>query len=109
MSNTELLVLAAKAAGYPVEVVGDQVWINGDYQAVTSTRPWWPLTDDGDALRLAVKCALHVDLSSTSISVYYWLKDESCDSVDEDFNNDPCAATRRCVVRAAAEIGRSMP
>lgn len=53
---------------------------------------WNPLTDDGDALRLAVK--LHLLESS-------WLGDMSKEA-------DPYAATRRAIVRAAAEIGESM-
>jgi hypothetical protein len=69
---------------------------------------WNPLTDDGDALRLAVKLGLLVDV---------WLQQKVCiasnqgeELVDarEQFGNDPYAATRRAIVRAAAEIGRSM-
>ena len=28
--------------------------------------------------------------------------------IEEDYGRDPCAATRRAIVRAAAEIGKAM-
>lgn len=107
MSDVQLLEAAAKAAGYPVEVVGDQVWINGDYRAVTSTRPWWPLTDDGDALRLAVACSLDIIVNQITVLAgdvtpgSTWAKEECHDGVPEQ----RAAATRRAIVRAAARLG----
>jgi hypothetical protein len=56
---------------------------------------WNPLTDDGDAFRLMVKCL-------PFYTVCYSREDyEAC-------NQDGLAATRRAIVRAAAEIGRNM-
>lgn len=98
MDDKELLELAAKAAG--VEIISDAgeegLWIKHKFLA------WNPLTDDGDALRLAVKLGLLFDLPEIYESVrtlYY-----------EELNNDlrPSEATRRAIVRAAAEIGRGM-
>jgi hypothetical protein len=74
---------------------------------------WNPLTDDGDALRLAVKLGFTVGphLGATYAGV------APCPDDFEDgklpiriaqmHNGDPLAATRRAIVRAAAEIGRS--
>jgi hypothetical protein len=70
---------------------------------------WNPLTDDGDALRLAVKLRItpHID---TNITEAQW----AIPSVGrggfklESHLDDPYAATRRAIVRAAAEIGRNM-
>lgn len=83
MNDRELLERAAKAAGYVAvpNQIGDKYW--GD---------WSPLTDDSDALRLAVKCNL---LQSALLS--------SCLSSEPD--GDPYAATRRAIVRAAAALG----
>jgi hypothetical protein len=64
---------------------------------------WMPLTDDGDALRLAVKLGL---------TVYQWA--EECCACNEKgtvnegvsfVGSNPIAATRRAIVLAAAEIG----
>jgi hypothetical protein len=104
--DRELLELAAKAAGYSfVTFHGDDVtaWIGRDPLA------WNPLTDDGDALRLAVQLQFDLSLGHRGASVKNWggriIAEELChqDSGEEL----PCA--RRAIVRAAAEIGRSMP
>lgn len=110
MTDRELLELAAKAAGY-----GD-VWSLDEHPDVTYIGPrydggtvryrvWNPLTDDGDALRLAVKLLFEIDMGRGSVAVRH----SSGIKVLEAFNHDPYAATRRAIVRAAAEIGRGMP
>ena len=97
MNDRELLELAAKAAGYHWPLV----W---PYPSpVDVPHDWNPLTDDGDALRLAVTCGLVVDCSRPSAGEPYkqhaiWL--------DETMSN--AELTRRAIVRAAAEIGRNM-
>ena len=89
MTDRELLELAAKAAG--LEVVTPTMLKYGQ---------WNPLTDDGDALRLAVK----LNLFNTRSKGYEW-PDAELFARHED---DPYAATRRGITRAAAEIGKSM-
>jgi len=92
MTDHELLEAAAKAAGILVSwdaYAGDgeeDVLVTGDGYV------WNPLTDDGDALRLAVKLGI-ADLGN-----FY-----------DDDGSDPYAATRLAITRAAAEIGRAMP
>jgi hypothetical protein len=54
-------------------------------------REWNPLTDDGDAFRLAVKLDLLVD----GLAGNY-------DETQEEYDADPYAANRRAIVRAAA-------
>ena len=71
----------------------------------TGSQAWNPLTDDGDALRLVVKLKLDIEIYSTSTHVY---DDTSEKSFEEEHNGDPYAATRRAIVRAAAEIGKGM-
>jgi len=104
-NDKELLELAAKAAG--IEIISDAeekgLWIKHKFLA------WNPLTDDGDALRLAVKLNLSMDLFDDAIFVGYTPNSNDCDQVREELNNDPYAATRRAIVRAAAAIGQEMP
>ena len=99
--DRELLELAAKAAGR-----GDHWWVGDTHLK------WNPLTDDGDALRLAVKLeisiAFGVHATTINCEVYDWAEDEVLIDWKEDGRKDPLAATRRAIVRAAAEIGRSM-
>ena len=84
MTDDELTALAAKAYGGAPEGFS-------------------PLADDGDALRLAVKCRFVVDTGSASVSVHQ--NNGLRDIGFEWKNDDPYAATRRAIVRAAAELG----
>ena len=62
---------------------------------------WNPLTDDGDVFRLAVRCAQRFGFYRFMRA---WLIAMATEQGDA---SDPYAATRRAIVRAAAEIGRS--
>jgi hypothetical protein len=62
------------------------------------------LTDDGDALRLAVKLKMTVDVTPWGCYANRW---DDPKGTAEQFDDDPNAATRRAIVRAAAEIGRA--
>lgn len=105
--DKELLELAAKAAELGVVWVGDLPHIkSGEYFMYI----WNPLTDDGDALRLAVKLRLHAECCNSGI-VYVWIGSELVlTNADTHDNSDLSryAATRRAIVRAAAEIGKGM-
>lgn len=97
----ELLPLAARAMG---ALYVDQ-WEDGrllvQFQG-EKLRLWNPLTDDGDALRLAVKLNIQIELNFDESGCVY------ANHFGESLTPDPCAATRRAIVRAAAEIGRAM-
>jgi hypothetical protein len=67
---------------------------------------WNPLTDDGDALRLAVKADIDVVQMGDATRADYMIGIGFC-TVEVPHGNDPYAATRRAITRAAAEIGRS--
>jgi len=105
MSDRELLELAAKAAK-----MEPLCWSKQNHGA----RAWDPLFDDGDALRLAVK--LGIDLmfglqmmdGVACMTAMFPLADD-WDAVSEPTNDNLQAATRRAIVRAAAEIGKGMP
>lgn len=114
MTDRELLELAAKAAG--IEIVG---WPQPDYASIRDgdeTFGWSPLIFDSDALRLAVKLRLDLLLSEDDIEAIAGLppfvKSVGGQCVYpfaiELLVEDPYAATRRAIVRAAAEIGMAM-
>jgi hypothetical protein len=133
MSNDrELLDLAAKAAGFGAPDSGAVCWTESEYPRrsgkhgalwnyvghMDTAELWNPLTDDGDALRLAAKlgmatatdypsfgedgraaatCPTRSGLDSRSVAEYF------------DDETEACTALRRAIVRAAAEIGKAMP
>jgi len=97
MNDKELLELAAKSI---FECFGAQMIESG----------WNPLTDDGDALRLAVKLGITVgpelpDVIGKSLCRVSWLNRTR--SLGEYGDGCKYAATRRAIVRAAAEIGKN--
>ncbi|HEJ6422180.1 TPA: hypothetical protein SL867_005050 [Pseudomonas aeruginosa] len=99
MNDRELLELAARAAGYKLSWSYDNhcCWINEMRHDFDVT--WNPLTDDGDALRLAVSTRLHKRLHEILTGPAY--------RADALSYGEQCA-TRRAITRAAAEIGKSM-
>ena len=103
VTDRELLELAAKAAGIEFGWIHDTPRI----RAEMGWTPWNPLTDDGDALRLAVKLGLTIAQLMTNREVEVNDYDETV-FVNEFHEPDPAAATRRAIVRAAAEIARNM-
>jgi hypothetical protein len=83
MTDNELLGKAAKAIG----------------MGYVSGHAWNPLTDDGDALRLAVKLKMGFSIWDKTAVV------ANNEITHEPHGDDPYAATRRVIVRAAAAIG----
>jgi hypothetical protein len=101
MTDRELLELAAKAAGIYLAFGGP----DGDMARRTDTWDNWnPLTDDGDALRLAVKLGMDVCFGANYVIVRGFVHSPLVNNA-----NDPYAATRRAIVITAAEIGKAMP
>ena len=102
MKDKELLDLAAKAAG--IELQDDRIWVDAKETMGGSWEKCNPLTDDGDALRLAVKLKLLVNVTD-----FFTAATNGHEGLDEVLHgNDPYAATRRAIVRAAAEIGKTL-
>lgn len=108
MTDNQLLHLAAKAAGHPSCVWRGTTIVLAD----AGERLWNPLTDDGDALRLAVDLGLRIYPHASTASGYI------CSAVAGGDNTrlgeaigtgDVRADTRRAIVRAAAAIGEAMP
>lgn len=115
MTDRELLEWAAKAAGiYGVDPVGDDdLWSDGtrtyeNDEGLAVTEPvgmhvlsgiWNPLTNDGDALRLAVILFI--------FTTHY---DRFIDLMAKELRTGIgyLAATRHAIVHVAAEIGKEM-
>ena len=114
MNDRELLELAAKAAGLTIIGSIPSILHDDDWLETTDNGPdmfWNPLQNDGDALRLAVKLNMGISIpvmAATHARVDVITFRNSGVNVMESCNNDPYAATRRAIVRAAAEIGRNM-
>jgi hypothetical protein len=114
MSDNELLMAAAKAAGMMVmrDAAGAgpiRDCTNADpMRNIYSCPEWNPLTDDGDALRLAVKLELRVVTPWHSGG--YKRARADCIPTGSDGpwveDADPYTATRRAIVRAAAALAR---
>ncbi len=113
MADTDrgLLELAARAAELSIDW---DTWLDcGSYYLyrISGTQDYWnPLTDDGDAMRLAVQCKMEIYFDGTDGSVavgYAPVGNPRIRYCIEQADGDIFAATRRAIVRAAAELGRA--
>jgi len=112
-SDKEILELAAKAASInlqwmllgPVEIRDNII------------TEWNPLSSDSDALKLAVLLGItitpypiYANPKHSVIAKKYnskgYIRDKNTSEVIEVYNNDPMSATRRAIVRCAAELSR---
>ncbi|HEV2612555.1 MAG TPA: hypothetical protein VGU61_19995 [Noviherbaspirillum sp.] len=106
MTDRQMLELAAKAA----DITGTWAAVHQAYgkppvEGINTGSPifWNPLTDDGDALRLAVKLDMDIICEGAKNQTRV-----SCpvNAIGFDLTNDDrMAATRRAIVRAAVAIG----
>lgn len=157
-TDRDLLELAAKAAGIRYDKEASKphpksgafwgLWLVFDGEPPEHARRHWnPLTNDGDALRLAVNLSITLDFRGRSETVQanvsanwpkkhrWWAtgetswvtqeyvpeemwatgRTEDCRFADWYLQTYPDVvkgigpATRRAIVRAAAEIGKAMP
>ena len=123
MTDRELLELAAKAAG--IEWVPSEtqkgwecdlkfgLWLRIDGEPYEGQRRRFnPLNNDGDALRLLTKLPFRELYVSEIGATVSWRRENGsghgfkCDEYASDYGDDMNAATRRAIVRAAAEIGK---
>jgi hypothetical protein len=121
MTDRELLALAAKAAGIKIDksefngggrgntgfnMLGDAVLDWHNYKT------WNPLTNDGDALRLAVKLKLNLECLGEAAQVNFMDNMHNSRHINvgakEGRGHDMYSATRAAIVRAAAEIGKGL-
>lgn len=118
MNDRQLLEAAAKAAGLHLGAWRDELGAFLYRDARPGPGTWNPLTDDGDALQLAVKLGIKVmpypvmskDKHSVVASRRWWAGQDKdgpfCSGPEavEVYGGDPDAATRRAIVRAAAAL-----
>jgi len=126
MTNTtdkELLELAAKAAGIDASWNDDNeynidysakhegMYLNGE-RTPDNDAYWNPLRSDGDALRLAVRLGMNLVICDELGITDARIPSKTGWKAEEHWNNGDSvvgiSATRRAIVRAAAEIGRGM-
>lgn len=106
MTDRELLELAAKAAGI-------EGWWESEYLSFINRAngtPWRPLDLNDEALSLAVRLRLNINFEEWD-GVYFAcaIPHNSHQGQDEVMDDYEDAATRRAIVRAAAEIGKATP
>ena len=106
-SDRELLELAAKAAGYDYAKHGGYIVVDG------IPGNWNPLTDDGDALRLAVKLGISIeclqtDGVTTAVQANIGQRHWNCGNLEAGCSGDSNAAARLVIVQVAADIGASL-
>jgi hypothetical protein len=99
MTDKELLELAAKAAGIDIFCWSGRDVGSFSPVVLPEALTWNPLTEDRDAFRLQVELEIELWFGPTYVMA---------DKVQETTTNDPFAATRRAITRAAAEIGKEM-
>lgn len=103
-SDDELLEFAAKAYGIDWENV-----LRDGGVFVENGRRWYPLVDDGDALRLLVKLKMDINIENDEVTIWYYAGYADVETISESpVNGDFLAATCRAIVRAAAEIGKTL-
>ena len=117
MTDREMLELAAKAAGYEFSWCDKYdcaaIWLDEDKKKTF----WQPHIDDGDAMRLRGKIgawitdegdAVRVEINrypQSSVAIEVYERDLSGGFAS---NQSVCRATRRAIVRAAAQTGAQM-
>lgn len=106
-SDATLLELAARAQGW-IDYPEDSIECGGYWHLDEAKAPfgrriakdnWNPLAWDGEAFRLAVAMCLPLDITDEVSEVRPL-------GILEEHGPDPLSATRRAIVRAAAEIYR---
>jgi hypothetical protein len=116
-TDRELLELAAKVYGF-----FPNCWTESEYPVGSNLRGalwnykghmsdaelWNPLSNDGDALRLAMKLNMSVDIEEYESSTYAYVGKSPREYACENWGADKAAATRRAIVRAAAETEKEM-
>ena len=105
MTDRELMEAAAKAAGLTYEHMLSGYYTDPEFNEVVG---WEPLTDDGDALRLAVQLGLHISQQLSYVTVCQPHGPAATRGLSWAVPYDAAdayAATRRAIVRAAAAVG----
>jgi hypothetical protein len=111
-TDRELLELAAKAAGINARWY-DTTDCMMRIGSGSGLARWDPLTDDGDALRLAVKLGISIeclqtDGVTTAVQANIGQRHWNCGNLEAGCSGDSNAAARLVIVQVAADIGASL-
>ena len=124
MTEREMLEFAAKAYGFGSDS-GGVIWTESEYPRGSSTNGalwnykgwcdtaelWNPLTDDGDALRLAIELNMSIEIDAFNDDTIVMVNDAVGSPliiINQKHLENPRAATRYAIVKAAAEIGKQI-
>lgn len=108
MSKRELLELAAKSGGIAYKV--GQMWMTepgfGGLALLDVNRCWNPLTDDGDALRLAVKLRISLEMYPDHVYAVH-AETSTAEYRDTGSGQTMAQVVRESIVACAAELSRT--
>lgn len=114
MSDFKLLAMAVKAAG--LHVKGHRVDADDNFthlivgsKGTREKTDWNPLTNDGDALRLAARLNFRIDIQGGTVRIVDGLDNEHYLSGVATNQEDQMKVVRRAIVKAAATIGETFP
>ena len=122
MTDRDLLEAAARNSGFG-NADGRFIWTESEYPRGTkingalwnyfgymeTAELWNPLTDDGDALRLAVKLNIGIEQYAGIAPGFVRAGGNIGCIITEPYGDDPYAATRRAIVRAASCFAAKEP
>lgn len=119
MTDRDLIELAAQAGGYDTSHYWNKLRLNLDPQVDALcidgvSTGWNPLTDDGHALRLAVRLQIDIEFEDNKVVAWFVAPRPGWDNGmistwTEPLGDDPCASVRRAIVQAAAAMLLSTP
>ena len=106
-ADRELLDLAARALGaVHIEDVDGEEWLNLHFEDGSTIYHWNPLLHGDDALELAVRRKLSIDVTEDAVCVI--AGDNEHVVIEKGVGAALLPATRLAIARAAAEIGKGI-
>ncbi len=112
MTDKELLELAARAAGieHGVDRADSGLSLTNRDGRHTYFPKWNPLTDDGDAFRLAVELGIRIDMESdVCVSAYKYVNSAQRFFISKESSRENrLENARRAICNVAANIGSAM-
>lgn len=109
MEDRELLELAAKACGIGPILCYESARNCLRIGPRANYRLWRPLDDDTDALKIAMRLGICINLIPDCDTVQVFQQNEYAEPRNVKTEALDDFGVRRAIVRAAAEIGRDMP
>lgn len=108
-TDRDLLEAAARAAGIELWAGSGGAWRDCFQTGLLMADGcviWRPHLDSGQALELAVKLRINLDFTSYGLVSAWSIDAPYMDAANEIPADDPMAATRRAIVRAAVSLAK---